>query len=314
MAEPVKEESDGDALAPSNMAGEFESLVYVNNTKCRVPGGEVVPGERFNAGILSDAGKPVWERTVEVFAPSNLAGGYEFFVNAGINAGINNVYKVRVPDGGVGAGQRFDAVIQSENTAVGTHNVPFGRWRDGLCDCCAVGVFHPVCCLTYWCYPCALGQVLHRMKLNACANPTADGRYPAISAFKIFFALVVAVYSIEFIVSAGSYSAMYQSLQNPNTGQYPTKASGGDSSRGLPGGLFKFAMRLFCCVITMRLRTYIRERYNIPGSCCEDCCCSLWCLKCTICQLARHTADFKTHLAGACTDNGLFHRGAPEVV
>jgi Cys-rich protein (TIGR01571 family) len=255
------------------------------------------------------------ERTVEVFAPSNLAGGYEFFVNAGIDAGRNIVYKVRVPNGGVAAGQRFNAVILSENTAVGTHKVPFGRWRDGLCDCCALGFCHPVCCLTYWCYPCALGQVLHRMKLNVCANPTPDGRYPATSAFKLFFGMVVAVQIIQIIVNASSDSATYKSTHNSytGTGQYQTKASGDDSRKGL-GGLLSLAMPLFCFVITMRLRTYIRERYNIPGSRCEDCCCSFWCLQCTICQLGRHTADFETHMAGACTDNGLFHAGAPDVV
>jgi hypothetical protein len=63
---------------------------------------------------------PVEDRTVEVVAPSNLAEGYEFFVNAGDNIS----YKVRVPDGGVVAGQRFNAVIISEAAVGGAHNVP----------------------------------------------------------------------------------------------------------------------------------------------------------------------------------------------
>jgi hypothetical protein len=140
--------------------------------------------------------EPVKERTVEVVAPSNLAGGYEFFVHAG-----NNIsYKVRVPVGGMVAGQRFNAVILSEASAGGAHSVPFERWRDGLCDCCAFGCCHPVCCLTLWCYPCSLGQVLHRMKLNFCAKTRADGKYPATSAFKVFFGIVNAVYVLQFIV------------------------------------------------------------------------------------------------------------------
>jgi Cys-rich protein (TIGR01571 family) len=257
----------------------------------------------------------VKERTVEVVAPTNLAGGYEFFVNAGNNTS----YKVRVPDGGVVAGQRFHAVILSEAVSAagggGAHNVPFGRWRDGLCDCCAFGCCHPVCCLTLWCYPCSLGQVLHRLKLDFCANPSKDGQYPATSAFKIFFGIVIAVYVLQFIVgiivSVISNDATTSTTYNSSTGETTTTTSGSDSN-GV-GSVISSAMALFCFFITMRLRMYVRERYSIPGSCCEDCCCSFWCMQCTICQLHRHTADFKTYPAGCCTDNGL-NPGAPDVV
>jgi Cys-rich protein (TIGR01571 family) len=214
------------------------------------------------------------------------------------------------------AGRRFHAVILSETAALGTHNVPFGRWRDGLCDCCALGFCHPVCCLTCWCYPCALGQVLHRMKLNCCANPTADGHYSATSAFKFFFGIVMGVCMVLFIVwvivtyiSVTTTTATYDF----STRRYHVNTSGGDKFYGI-GGLIIFSLALLCFFVTMRLRTYVREWFNIPGSRCEDCCCSFWCMQCTICQLARHTADFKTHLAGCCTDNGLFHPGSPDVV
>jgi Cys-rich protein (TIGR01571 family) len=227
--------------------------------------------------------EPVKDRTVEVVAPTNLAEGYEFFVNAGNNTS----YKVRVPEGGVVAGQRFNAVIISEASAGGAHNVPSGRWRDGLCDCCAFGCCHPLFCLTFWCYPCSLGQVLHRMKLNFCAQPTADGQYPATSAFKIFFGIAIAVYLLQVILAFAT-------------------------GRNV-GGFLSFALAIFCFIVTMLLRTNVRERYSIPGSCLEDCCCSFWCMQCTICQLARHTADFKTYPAGCCTDNGL-NPDAPDVV
>jgi Cys-rich protein (TIGR01571 family) len=263
---------------------------------------------------MATLAEPVKERTVEVVAPSNLAGGYEFFVNAGNNTS----YKVRVPDGGVGAGQRFNAVIISEASSGGAHNVPSGRWRDGLCDCCAFGCCHPVFCLTFWCYSCSLGQVLHRMKLNFCANPTPDGQYPATSAFKIFWGIAIGIYVLQviigIIIAASSDPLEYQTKYNPNTDQYEVTTTGGDggAGRGI-SWLISYAMALFCFFITMRLRTYVRERYSIPGSCCEDCCCSYWCMPCTICQLHRHTADFKTYPAGCCTDTGL-NPGAPDVV
>jgi hypothetical protein len=50
--------------------------------------------------------EPMKKRTVETLAPSNLAGGHEFFVNAGKT-------KCRVPDGGEVACQHFNAVIIS---------------------------------------------------------------------------------------------------------------------------------------------------------------------------------------------------------
>lgn len=74
---------------------------------------------------------------------------------------------------------------------------------------------------------------------------------------------------------------------------------------------------LFVLVVTIRTRAYIRNKYNIPEKhCChgcEDFCCSFWCTMCTICQMARHTADYQTYSAGCCTEDGL-SRGAPHVV
>ncbi|XP_026209347.1 cornifelin-like [Anabas testudineus] len=42
-----------------------------------------------------------------------------------------------------------------------------------------------------------------------------------------------------------------------------------------------------CCVVSYLLRTSIRERYNIPGSCCGDYCTVIWCNECAWCQMRR---------------------------
>ncbi|KAG7271900.1 hypothetical protein CRUP_038152 [Coryphaenoides rupestris] len=42
-----------------------------------------------------------------------------------------------------------------------------------------------------------------------------------------------------------------------------------------------------CCVVSCCLRSSMRERYGIHGSCCDDCCTLMWCFPCAWCQMAR---------------------------
>lgn len=261
--------------------------------------------------------KPLPYSTFNVIAPSNLEGGYEFVADNG----NGESYLVRVPAEGVKEGQQFEAAIVSI-TSVGSdpHNIPIGRWRDGLCDCCQLGCCHPLLCLTYWCRFCALGQLLTRMNLTWRGSVNRKGSYPTTSAFKILFGIGLAFAIGEFIIGylqqiygmteviTVSVDAYGEAITRTVV-TYPAWLNAVNNATSLSSVLLLF-------VLTMRLRSFVRSKYNIPEKTCngcEDCCCSFWCSACTLCQIGRHTADYNKYPAGCCTENGLT-AGAPEVV
>jgi Cys-rich protein (TIGR01571 family) len=229
------------------------------------------------------------EQTVDVLAPADLVGGYEFFVSTGSNSSC----KVRVPIEGVKSGQRFQALVVSEALSGGPHSIPYGRWRDGFCDCCSLGAFHPLLCLTFWCPLCGLGQVLNRMKMNCVGSPTPPTEAPSLSAFKILFGVSLLNLLIQQTRTL---------IKSPNV--------------TFMISLFGVFLELYAVVVTMRLRAHVREIYGIPEQrCigCEDCCYSFWLTRCTVCHIARHLADYRKYRMGYCTDNGL-RKGDPSIV
>ena len=64
-------------------------------------------------------------------------------------------------------GQQFVAdVIRHGGASAaegGGHRIPTGKWRDGLCDCFATGICHPMLWLACCCRPLAIGQVVTRI-------------------------------------------------------------------------------------------------------------------------------------------------------
>ena len=68
------------------------------------------------------------------------------------------------------------------------------------------------------------------------------------------------------------------------------------------------AYLLFVVYVTSATRGSLREKYYIRESRfhdLEDCCCATFCLPCSVCQMARHTADYDEYEGVCCNDTGL---------
>lgn len=247
---------------------------------------------------------PASAALVEIRAPSDLPGGYELSVSTQGKDGKKE-FLVQVPEGGVKTGQVFKGLVVSmvqDSAASGIRgnygtrisermNIPEGAWRDGLCDCCVHGPLHPHLWCALCCSVCALGQVLTRMELNACADPIS-GR---ISAFKILLFLLIAFVAVEAVL----ISLVCMEIQS--------KDRDGAMIFVMAIRLFEITFALFLIWTGAKTRKRIRHKYDIPPNCCEmeDTCLAWFCSSCSVAQMARHTAEYDKYPAGCCTETGL---------
>ena len=178
-------------------------------------------------------------------------------------------------------------------------DIPTGRWRDGIFDCCIIPM-HPVFFATY-CYPLiTLGQVMTRIKFNFCGG---GGICPR--AFYVM--LTVTIVKIILPSLFGGFSQLISAMRTfnvPNSGGDVPDAIG----LGFSQYLFMLGFLIFYVVVHTMTRNRIRRAYSIGNDmfCLGDCCCAFWCSACSVCQMARHTANYhNTHRARCCTPTGL---------
>ena len=66
------------------------------------------------------------------------------------------------------------------------------------------------------------------------------------------------------------------------------------------------AIGIYFYHLVIKTRGFLRREYNIPKSILfEDAVVSFFCTCCTLAQMGRHTADYDTYAARACTKTGL---------
>jgi Cys-rich protein (TIGR01571 family) len=200
------------------------------------------------------------------------------------------------------------------------HRIPTGKWRDGLCDCFAHGICHPMLWLACLCRPLALGQIMTRMDLSATGGALPEAanagtaRAARGSAFKtmswIFAVFLVVRYVLKTLWSP--YKDHMKTTYDDSGHRISPDYEGVPESARVAQewhGALAFAFFAFMLVALVRTRAHVRRRYGIPEHYCagglEDCCCAFWLPCCTTLQIARHTADYTKHPAACCTETGL---------
>jgi Cys-rich protein (TIGR01571 family) len=200
-------------------------------------------------------------------------------------------------------------VIGEDATGVDTsgQNIPIGKWRDGVFDCCNLGCGHAHFWLSWCCTPIALGQVMTRLHLDWLGSPMTNPS--SWSTFKIltvsFIASLVLRYGMSIInmpYTSPSYADAY-----PYDGTVASKPNWLVALDGIHHCIL-YAYGLYLLIAMIRARSNLRSKYAIPEqycSGCEDCCCSFWCHCCVVAQMARHLNDYEHNEASCCTDTGL---------
>jgi Cys-rich protein (TIGR01571 family) len=221
-------------------------------------------------------------------------------------------------------------------------NIPIGKWRDGVFDCCDLGCGHAHFWLSWCCFPIALGQVMTRLHLDWLGSPIT---HP--SSWSTFQILVVScilwlamdngmyAITVNFNYNQGGdpYAYHYTSYDDLtddyNSAYYHNSYHNTDNSQytttpvpywavvldGIRRSI-TYAYGLYLLIVMIRARSYLRSKYAIPEQLCtgcEDCCCSFWCHCCVVAQMARHLNDYEHNEASCCTDTGL-HDAEPHII
>ena len=220
-------------------------------------------------------------------APATLPEGATFLAEVD-----GSQFTATVPRGGVQAGEVFKVPKPSIDATL----APVGRWRTELFDCndcCS-----PMCCMAFN-LPCIISaQMIERLNLSlgGCRkNRGSYGKATRFGACVLYPSVLGLLVLLPLIFLIAGIAAESVALINVSN-------------------IFLFALTawvIFISVAMICARKSMRELYNIPGSCCEDFCCTYWCSCCVVMQMARHTHDLKEYPYSCCSSTGLGPNAPP---
>jgi Cys-rich protein (TIGR01571 family) len=162
-----------------------------------------------------------------------------------------------------------------------------------------------------------------RMKLAVNGEPRQDTSW---SPFKVLLLMFVGYIAIEHIFSAVIHPYVIINTEDGENDRNGFAYGGYIISPDAPDwvlcavgvndviGLTFYVFVLYCIIKT---RARIRRVYDIDEKCCygcEDCCYAYWCPCCTVAQMGRHTADYRTYKADCCSETGLSPRAPPTIL
>ena len=176
-------------------------------------------------------------------------------------------------------------------------DIPVGHWKDSASDVCKYGPCHPSLWHGLFCPLFGLSQIGHRVHLDFLGRSRPPGDETKTRYTNRAMALTVTGFwaFTNIALFAGYNYKWYSGLE----------LSAGDLSAF---ALINFAMFGFTVFVTQSTRYSIREKFMIREERCydlEDLMCATFCLPCTVCQIARHTANYDSYEAVCCSKSGL---------
>ncbi|KAJ0411833.1 hypothetical protein ATCC90586_002986 [Pythium insidiosum] len=165
------------------------------------------------------------------------------------------------------------ARVDEEGQKFDENDIRIGRWEMEPCgEHCSnvlVALFLP--CVS-------IAQISHRM----------GGSYTTMLVFSGFVYIAA---NLAWSQSFEDYEYYYNNLDGSIEKRMPWTAR-----RSLCTALSTL-LGLVWVVMIVTLRSGIRDRFQIPGGCCGDCCCAIWCSCCVLTQMATHIKSYKP---GSC--------------
>jgi Cys-rich protein (TIGR01571 family) len=165
-----------------------------------------------------------------------------------------------------------------------------GAWSAELCGCFTDCV--PNCCMATILPFISLAQIAHRVNV---------ARYSVVLiTFLVLYLAALGLAAFSFAASVNSIQENSDNISNAirnNSNNVELKVSSSANGFGSVAQVISFIVSLIYVLLIWQLRSKIRERFDIPGSCCLDYCCVWWCSCCTIAQMATHVKSYKP---GSC--------------